>query len=602
MKSKKYFLTDICDFEGGSQPPKNEWSKNKREGYIRMLQIRDFTQKKEKYIEFIKENNRTKKCIENDVLIGRYGASVGKILTGLSGAYNVAMMKTIPNEKLITKKYLFYLLKSTDFQNFITKIAVRAAQAGFNKNDLSSFSVSLPDIHNQLKITKVLEEVESIITYRMESLSLLDELVKSSFLEKFGDPISNPKRISQVSLGSLGIWRSGATPLRSRQDYFKGDVPWITSGELNSLFISDSKEHITSEAVMNSSVSLIESGSLLLGMYDTAALKSSITEEEMTCNQAIAHAKLNDAKCNTIFIYYLIQVGKSFFKKQRRGVRQKNMNLSMIKSIKVLSPKIELQNEFAGIVQKVQKIKLNFHKSLNELEHLNGSISQKAFKGELDLSKLNIDNLMPNDGMDFNTFEEQSIPEPKKSKPIKIAAKKKAVSKPKVEAKSVGNKPLDGIPEELLGKLGVAERINEVEGFVEEFIDQTSHPKKTKEKVISLVREGVAFAVFVKWLKDEFKTNHFTMEMLMRALKSDRIPYSYATSKELKENRKYDSSQDIKEIVFKSLKNDFDELILEQVFYNGEKENFTLKVRKNDYDLIKDKSKKERSGIYLKVK
>ena len=90
-------LTDICDFQGGSQPPKEEWSFNKQEGYIRMLQIRDFTQGERVTPEYIKISNTTKTCEADDILIARYGASIGKILTGLAGAYNVAIMRTVPD-------------------------------------------------------------------------------------------------------------------------------------------------------------------------------------------------------------------------------------------------------------------------------------------------------------------------------------------------------------------------------------------------------------------------------------------------------------------------------------------------------------------------
>ena len=72
----RYKLTDICEFQGGSQPPKNEWIKVPRNGYIRMLQIRDFTQNIDK-IEYVKISNNIKTCEENDILIARYGASIG---------------------------------------------------------------------------------------------------------------------------------------------------------------------------------------------------------------------------------------------------------------------------------------------------------------------------------------------------------------------------------------------------------------------------------------------------------------------------------------------------------------------------------------------
>ena len=94
-------LCEVCNFQGGSQPPKDEWSLENKDGYVRMLQIRDFTQSERVTPEYIKVTNTTKICAESDILIARYGASIGKILTGLAGAYNVAIMRTIPDLSLI---------------------------------------------------------------------------------------------------------------------------------------------------------------------------------------------------------------------------------------------------------------------------------------------------------------------------------------------------------------------------------------------------------------------------------------------------------------------------------------------------------------------
>ena len=90
-------LCDVCDFQGGSQPPKDEWSFDFKAGYVRMLQIRDFTQSERVAPEYIKITKTTRICEADDILIARYGASLGKILTGLAGAYNVAIMRTIPD-------------------------------------------------------------------------------------------------------------------------------------------------------------------------------------------------------------------------------------------------------------------------------------------------------------------------------------------------------------------------------------------------------------------------------------------------------------------------------------------------------------------------
>ena len=154
-------LIDVCDFQGGSQPPKSEWIDHESSGYVRMLQIRDFTQSRKVSPEYVKLTNRTKCCFSDDILIGRYGASLGKILTGIAGAYNVAIMRTIPNETLLSKGYLKYYLMSSIFQSFLLNIGGRAAQAGFNKEDLRCLNIPLTTLDEQSQIVSHLDKLSS---------------------------------------------------------------------------------------------------------------------------------------------------------------------------------------------------------------------------------------------------------------------------------------------------------------------------------------------------------------------------------------------------------------------------------------------------------
>ena len=149
-------ITEVCDFQGGSQPPKKDWIKKEKDGYIRMLQIRDFTQSEKDNIEYVKITNSIKTCKEEDVLIGRYGASVGKILTGLSGAYNVAIMKSIPDLSKLNRTYLRYYFLSDEFQGYVLSVsASRAAQAGFSKEDLNRMQILLAPIELQKQFERL---------------------------------------------------------------------------------------------------------------------------------------------------------------------------------------------------------------------------------------------------------------------------------------------------------------------------------------------------------------------------------------------------------------------------------------------------------------
>ena len=126
MSWKLAKLGEICDFQGGSQPPKSAFVYEKKNNYIRFIQIRDFKSKNN--LTYIPPSKKNRYCNQDDILIGRYGASVGKILTGLSGAYNVALMKTIPKQDIIDKNYLHLYLSSDLFQKPLIKVSERSAQ------------------------------------------------------------------------------------------------------------------------------------------------------------------------------------------------------------------------------------------------------------------------------------------------------------------------------------------------------------------------------------------------------------------------------------------------------------------------------------------
>ena len=103
-KYPKVELTKYVKFNGGSQPPKSDFSDIELDGYVRLIQIRDY--KTDNYIVYVDKNSVKKFCRKDDVMIGRYGPPVFQILRGIEGAYNVALMKAEPNEDIISKDFL----------------------------------------------------------------------------------------------------------------------------------------------------------------------------------------------------------------------------------------------------------------------------------------------------------------------------------------------------------------------------------------------------------------------------------------------------------------------------------------------------------------
>lgn len=155
-------LGEVCYFEGGSQPPKAHFSETEKENFVRLIQIRDY--KSDKHIIYIPQGEAKRFCDENDIMIGRYGPPVFQILSGLKGAYNVALMKAIPRVNLILRDYLFLFLKYSEIQDYIIHLSQRAAgQTGVNKLALERYPIyvpplEVPSIKDDLKVLTFLRK------------------------------------------------------------------------------------------------------------------------------------------------------------------------------------------------------------------------------------------------------------------------------------------------------------------------------------------------------------------------------------------------------------------------------------------------------------
>lgn len=380
----KFRLTEICDFQGGSQPPKDQWSNKLEDGYIRMLQIRDFTQGKNEE-EFVKITNSLKTCEEDDILIARYGASVGKILTGLKGAYNVAIVKSIPDLSKLMKRYLFYYFNSEYFQNRIKNVGSRAAQAGFNKSDLEDFRIFVPSVEEQSKIVEILDKSQELIDKRKEQIEALDELVKSKFIEMFGDPIKNKKGWYDLTLQECCTKITDGTH-DTPQRFSEGKL-LITGKNIR----KDKIDLTDIEYVSEEDHKIIykrcnpEYGDVLYtnigANYGTAVINSLDYEFSM---KNVALLKPDRDKIMGVYLWHYLNLCRAYILEQNKaGGAQTFMSLTTIKKLKVIIPPIELQNKFEDFVNQVDKLKLDMEKSLKELEDNFNSLMQKAFKGEL---------------------------------------------------------------------------------------------------------------------------------------------------------------------------------------------------------------------------
>ena len=179
----KFPLLQVVTIVGGSQPPKSIFSATCESGHIRLIQIRDY--KSDKHKVFIPKDQARRFCSADDVMIGRYGPPIFQILRGIEGAYNVALMKAVPNEEFISREFLYYYLQSPLIQMFVDADSERTAgQAGVNKKKLAQYPIYLPPLAEQAETVRQveaalgsIEEIENGLASMESSLTQLDQSI-----------------------------------------------------------------------------------------------------------------------------------------------------------------------------------------------------------------------------------------------------------------------------------------------------------------------------------------------------------------------------------------------------------------------------------------
>ena len=374
-------LVQVCDFQGGSQPPKDQWIDHEKEGYIRMLQIRDFTQPDKDNVEFVRISKTIKTCNEDDILIGRYGASVGKILTGLAGAYNVAIIKTIPDTSKLSKRFLYHYLNSPYFQSFILSVGSRAAQAGFNKDDLSDAQIPDLSLEDQSNIVSQLDKVSGLISLRKEQLVKLDRLVQSRFIELFEN-----KDFPNVLFEDVCVFlRNGAN---IKQTKGAGGYP-ITRIETlsNDVFNCDRLGYADITDLSKYENYLLERGDLLISHINSVAYLGRTVQYKGQMATPVIHG-MNLLCCrvssqfNPTYVEWFMRtpMAKDYISSiTKKAVNQASMTTSDLKKMTLPKPSIELQEQFAAFVEQTDKSKLAIQQSLDKLELLKKSLMQEYF-------------------------------------------------------------------------------------------------------------------------------------------------------------------------------------------------------------------------------
>ena len=364
-------LKDVID-RGTSNLSANKLDDNNGDypvyGATGLLKNIDFFQQDKEYLAIIKD-----------------GAGVGRVYHYPAKSSVLGTMQYLFPKENINIRFAYYFLKSLDFK----KYTCGAAIPHIYYKDYCNETLSLPSIEEQIRIVSILDKADEIRTKKRLANDKLDEFLKSTFIDMFGDPVKNDKSLPITRVGELTtLVSSGSTPLGGSSVYQDEGVLFIRSQNvLMNKFDFTDIAHISDEIYNSMTRTQVQMNDVLLNITGASIgrIHRYMFKDKANVNQHVCIIRPVLDKVSPVYLEYCI--GNSNYQhnilRQNSGATRQAFNFEQIKGFKIPLPPIEDQNKFTKIVEHVEAQKQKNEIVIEQMNNLFNSLSQRAFKGEL---------------------------------------------------------------------------------------------------------------------------------------------------------------------------------------------------------------------------
>ena len=291
------------------------------------------------------------------------------------GALNIAKEKCCigrglaaiaPHKNFCFNKYLFYILKYK--HNELNARGTGSTFKAINKSILNDLPIDIYPIDRQKRIAAILDKATELIALRKQQIQKLDLLVKSRFIEMFGNPVSNDRNWDTKNLSELGELNRGISKHRPRNapELLGGNYPLIQTSEIAAAELYVTKYTSTYSELGYQQSKIWPKGTLCITIAANIA-KTAILKFDACFPDSVV-GFISDSKTNQLFIHFWFSFFQKILEERAPESAQKNINLQILRALQVINPPLSLQNEFAAFVEQVEKTKSILQQSLEKLE------------------------------------------------------------------------------------------------------------------------------------------------------------------------------------------------------------------------------------------
>lgn len=304
------------------------------------------------------------------------------------GIGTTELVPMLPDCNSLDRVYLAYYLRSPRFVSWVSSQTAGAKMPRVSMSTFWDHEIPLPDLEEQKRIASILDKADAIRRKRQQAIRMADEFLRSVFLDMFGDPVSNPKGWPMGSIRDLVSEASYGTSAKASED--KGRYPVLRMGNISYSghwdFSSLKYMDLDGRDIERYTV---RKGDLLFNRTNSADLvgKAAVFVEDEEMAFAGYLIRIRPSKIgNSFFLAAFLNsaYGKAVLRNMCKSiVGMANINAQELQDIAIYLPPIELQNEFQRVVQSVEIRRKTMQSSYTDLLALSGSLSARAFAGEI---------------------------------------------------------------------------------------------------------------------------------------------------------------------------------------------------------------------------